>query len=213
MARDPAAATEPSSVEAGRSRLARDDRREALLDAAARLVETGSIDDVTIESVAAAAGVSRPLIYKHFANRDELLGALYRREAADLHRLLTERVGRARNLEEMFDHLVSGSLEAAAERGPIFTALRSGGWTRGVRREQRDRDVQTARAFGRMARREGLDPRSASPAAAMLLSMIDSVLTQWRLRPEPAQAELLRTTYMTIVRATLAALRTHDQAD
>ena len=192
-----------------RSRLGRDERRELLLETAVAIAEERSLDDVTMEAVAERAGVSRPLLYKHFANRDELLGAMYRREAANLHEKLAERVSAATTLEGMFDALMSGALEASAERGRIFSALRSaGGWTREVRREQRSRDMTTSRAFATIARREGLDPRKAGPATAMLLSLVDSVVAQWRLKPTSERAALLHETYMTVVRSTLAALRT-----
>ncbi|HET9560157.1 MAG TPA: helix-turn-helix domain-containing protein, partial [Actinomycetota bacterium] len=61
-------------------RVGRAERRELLLDAAAALVRAGDAGSVSMEAVAEEAGVSRPLVYKHFANRDELLGELYRRE-------------------------------------------------------------------------------------------------------------------------------------
>ena len=59
-------------------------RRDALLEAAVALVRTKGVQVVSMETVAERAGVSRPLVYKHFANRDEILAAAYRREAARL---------------------------------------------------------------------------------------------------------------------------------
>jgi AcrR family transcriptional regulator len=50
-------------------RLTRDSRHDALLDEAARLLAEGGFSAVTMEAVAARAGVSRPLVYKHFDNR------------------------------------------------------------------------------------------------------------------------------------------------
>ena len=179
-----------------------------LLDVAVAIAEDASVDEVTIEAVAERAGVSRPLLYKHFANRSALLAAMYRREAEDLHRQLTSRVAAAPTLEAMFDALISGALEASRERGAMFAALRSaGGWTSEVRHEQRSRDVGTSRAFAATARREGVDGTKAGPATAMLLALVDSVVSQYRARPSEERAELLHDTYMTIVRSTLAALR------
>ena len=198
----------PAEPSPSRSRLGRDERRELLLDTAVAIAEAGSLDDVTMEAVAERAGVSRPLLYKHFANRDELLGAVYRREAAELHERLAASVSSAGSLEAMFDALVSGALDAAGDRGALFAALRSaGGWTRDVRREQRARDTDTSRAFASVARREGLDPAKAGPATAMLLTLVDSVVAQWRAKPSKERADLLRETYMTIVRSTIDALR------
>ncbi len=77
-------------------------RRDALLDAAVALVRTKGVHEVSMEAVAERAGVSRPLVYKHFANRDGLLAAAYRREASKLHAELASEVAAADSVEEMY---------------------------------------------------------------------------------------------------------------
>src|SRR5256885_14255226 len=152
---------EPRTVES--ARLPRADRRDALLDAASALLVDGDVSAVSMEAVAERAGVSRPLVYKHFANRGELLAAVYQREAKHLHRELAVEVGAADTLDGMFRTLIRGALRAAAERGHVFAALRSaGGWNRALRLEQRSRDVDTVRAFSSRAVRElGVEGRHA----------------------------------------------------
>ena len=49
------------------------DRRRSLLDAAARLLDERGIDAVRIPDVAAEAGVTRPIVYKFFANRQAII--------------------------------------------------------------------------------------------------------------------------------------------
>ena len=94
-----------------------------------------------MEAVAERAAVSRPLVYKHFANRNTLLAAAYRREASKLHAELASEVSSAGTVEEMYQALLRGSIRATEERGETFSALRSaGGWNEGIRREQRSRD-------------------------------------------------------------------------
>ncbi|HUP93212.1 MAG TPA: TetR/AcrR family transcriptional regulator [Solimonas sp.] len=56
-----------------RQYLARDDRRLALLDVAASVVETQGWSALTMISVADTAKVSRQLIYQHFSSIDELM--------------------------------------------------------------------------------------------------------------------------------------------
>src|SRR4051794_25463875 len=97
-----ARATTSHAADSETARLTRADRRDFLLDAAAELVSTGDMDAVSMEAVAERAGVSRPLVYKHFANRSEMLGALYQREAALLHAELAAAVASADTLEAMF---------------------------------------------------------------------------------------------------------------
>lgn len=189
-------------------RVSRDQRRGLLLDAAAELVVSDSPNAVTMELVAERCGVSRPLVYKHFANRDEMLGALYRREARRLHAELAGQVDAAGSVEEMFRVLVRGALRAADERGHLLATLRStGAGSREVRREQRDRDARTARAFAQRAIEEmGVDPRRGPTTISLLLSLIDPVLQQWRMNPTLEAAMRLEESYMGIVSASLRDL-------
>jgi AcrR family transcriptional regulator len=198
---------EPDVAES--ARLTRGERRDALLDAAVELVTSGDVAAVSMEAVAERAGVSRPLVYKHFANSSELLAAVYRREATGLHRQLAREVAAAESVEGMFRALVHGALHAADERGRVFATLRSaGGWNRELRHEQRARDVDTVRAFAARAERElGIARRDATAATATLLAAIEPVLAQWRLRPTPEHAARLEDIYMGMVHGALRAMR------
>jgi AcrR family transcriptional regulator len=184
-------------------------RRDALLDAAVELIAGGDIDDVSMDAVAERAGVSRPLVYKHFANRHELLSAVYRREAGAVHEELSAQVVAAGSVEEMFRTLVRGSMRVVTERGHLFAVLRSaGGWTREIRDQQRSRDRDTVRAFSaRAAQQYGLGRREVAPATAVLLGAIDSVTAQYRLRPTQENARRLEEVYMAMVSGVYVALR------
>jgi AcrR family transcriptional regulator len=195
----PPAPAEPPSGDA--VRLARGPRRDALLDAAAELVATGDIEEVSMEAVAERARVSRPLVYKHFANRAELLAALYQRESALLHAELAAEVTAAETLEETFRALIHGALRAQATRGATFAALRAAGLrTRERRAEQHERDRGTVRYFAARAVRElDLDRRQARAAVAILLGATDAVLAQWRAHPTRDDSALLEDTYVSLV--------------
>src|SRR6266516_910782 len=197
------------------ARLGRAERRDAILDAAQALVASGDVEAVSMETVAERAGVSRPLVYKHFANRNELLAAVYRREAVHLHRQLAAEVGAADTVEAMFRTLIRAALRAADRRGHVFAALRAaGGWNRELRHEQRARDADTVRAFSRRAMRElGIDRRQATAGTATLLAAIDPVLAQWRLRPTPEHAALLEDIYMGMVHGVFDALQAGRSSD
>lgn len=180
------------------TKLAGADRREALLDVAAVMVATGEVDAVSMESVADAAGVSRALVYKHFANRRDLLGAVYERESARLHRQLAADVGAATNLADTLRALVRGALDAQATNGATFAALgHNGGHTRAQRDVQRRRDRRTLRYFTDQAVEEfGIDEDVATAALGIALSSIAAVLARWRLRPTREHAALLEDTFV-----------------
>jgi AcrR family transcriptional regulator len=60
--------------------MAPDQRREQLLDAALGVILDQGYAGVSIEAVARAAGVTRPVVYDHFPNLGRLLHALVERE-------------------------------------------------------------------------------------------------------------------------------------
>jgi AcrR family transcriptional regulator len=57
-------------------------RREQLLDVTARLVGKRGFHGISIEAVAAAAGVTRATVYLHFKDLQELLEAMIERETS-----------------------------------------------------------------------------------------------------------------------------------
>ena len=59
--------------ESQHNRLWAADRRKQLLDVAGRLLAKEGVDGVRIPDVAALAGVTRPVVYKHFSNRQAIL--------------------------------------------------------------------------------------------------------------------------------------------
>lgn len=68
--------------------------REELLDAAEQLLVEGGTDDaLTLRAVAAAAGVSTPSVYLHFADREALLEAVCIRVWGELESLFHESRG------------------------------------------------------------------------------------------------------------------------
>ena len=160
-----------------------------------------------MESVADAVGVSRALVYKHFGNRQELLGALYERESAQLHKQLAADVAAATGLAEMLRALITGALAAQASNGATFAALgHAGARTRPQRELQRRRDGRTLRLFKAQAVEEfGIDERIAGGVLAVGLSAIPAVLAVWRERPTPDHAALLADSYVAMVLGGLTA--------
>jgi len=190
-------------------RLARADRREDLLDAALALVAAGDVDGVSMETVADRAGVSRALVYKHFANRAEILTALYERESTRLHNELSADVVAARTLVDKYRALCHGSLAAAKARGQIFEGLRSAaGRNQDLRKVQRERDRTTAATYVRQAVDEfGVAKAKAEPVTLLLLGAITPMLSAWHAHPTDKHAAELEDAYMCLVTGALRELR------
>ncbi|MFJ3787690.1 TetR/AcrR family transcriptional regulator [Kitasatospora sp. NPDC090091] len=67
-----------------RQRLSPADRRAQLLSVGAQLFAARPYEEVLMEDVAERAGVSRALLYRHFANKHDLFAAVYRQAADEL---------------------------------------------------------------------------------------------------------------------------------
>jgi AcrR family transcriptional regulator len=100
-----------------------DDTRARILEAALREIETRGTADVTMAQVAAAAGVSRQLVYFHFANRAGLLTAMagHRDETAGF--VEEARVSRRLPPAEGLEHLLRAWCAYMPQIEPITRAL------------------------------------------------------------------------------------------
>lgn len=192
----------------GRQRLRGEDRRAALVHATALLLTEEGIDSVTMETVAVRAEVSRPLVYKHFANRDELLAEVYRQEAAKLDDTIVTAVVQAKGFDAKIRALIRSMLEAVATHGPIFNPIvRVGERDAGFRQEQRAREQRTVKIFARLAMAEyDIDKAEATAATSMLLTGIESIRAQWRARPTPERRQFLEDLYVDVVTGGLRSL-------
>ena len=162
-------------------------RRDALLDVAAALVLEGGPEAVTMGTVAGRAEVTRALVYKHFDNRDDILATLYRREAAALDHRMRRKVAAAdAGFEPKLRSFVHAVLELVDTHAAFFAPLRTYGYDRTQRREQRRWDRRTLDYFTALASDEfGLDPTVARPAVGVLLSGVVSLLSQARADRSP----------------------------
>jgi AcrR family transcriptional regulator len=95
------------------------ERREQLIDAALSVILAHGYEGVTIEAIARAAGVTRPVIYDHFENLGALLQAMIAREEryalAQLEQVVPDRPG-DRDPAELLAAGVRRFLDAVASR-------------------------------------------------------------------------------------------------
>ena len=74
-----------SSHATARVRLAPGTRREQLLELGVRLLSTRALDELSIETLAEEAGISRGLLYHYFGNKQDFHTAVVQRASDDLY--------------------------------------------------------------------------------------------------------------------------------
>ncbi len=141
-------------------RLSRQDRREAILDAAGRVFGATGFDATRMDDVAQAAGVAKGLVYKHFASKDALFEALIDRQGrlyvAELRRLLgaadvagSPSEATRRGLALWMQQFASDPADVPVERSRVAPRLRPFARTHAHRDRGGDSQRRTGNRSGR----------------------------------------------------------------
>ncbi|MFB7597538.1 TetR/AcrR family transcriptional regulator [Streptomyces sp. NPDC056160] len=108
-----------------RRRMGVEERRQQLIGVALELFSRRSPDDVSIDEIASAAGISRPLVYHYFPGKISLYEAALQRAADDLAGRFAE--PREGPLGARLLRVMRRYFDFVDEHGPGFAALMRGG--------------------------------------------------------------------------------------
>ncbi len=108
-----------------RRRMGVEERRQQLIGVALDLFSRRSPDDVSIDEIASAAGISRPLVYHYFPGKLSLYEAALKRASEDLaSRFVEPHEG---PLGERLLRVMGRYFDFVDDHGPGFSALMRGG--------------------------------------------------------------------------------------
>jgi AcrR family transcriptional regulator len=163
------------------ARLTRDERRAHFLDMAAEIITEQGADSVTMEGVAARAGVSKALGYRYFTNRDDLLMALFDREMAILDHRISHAVTTADNFEDGLRAIVCAWLDLIVERGRLLGSLQQSKLIEGpVEQRRMDRQAGIDKFFAHLITSEyDIERDDAMLVAATLVSGSEGAMRIW----------------------------------
>ncbi|GAA1890944.1 TetR/AcrR family transcriptional regulator [Streptomyces durmitorensis] len=108
-----------------RRRMGVEERRQQLIGVALDLFSHRSPDDVSIDEIAAAAGISRPLVYHYFPGKLSLYEAALQRAADDLADRFVEPMEGPLGVRLL--RVMGRFLDFVDGHGPGFSALMRGG--------------------------------------------------------------------------------------
>lgn len=171
-------------------------RRELLLQSAADLFSAKGYHSVGIDEIGAAAGISGPGVYRHFASKQALLEALCDRATTTMLEGARGILGAHDDARTALEALVDLHVDFAVERRELL-----GVWTR----EQRALSDNVRRSLRRRLRayeqpwrdvltrlREDLAPEEVAVAVSATLSMLNTAAIVDADVPPERLAQLLR---------------------
>jgi AcrR family transcriptional regulator len=168
-------------VKAKPTRLTRDQRRSHFLDTAAAMITELGPESVTMEGVAARAGVSKALGYRYFTNRDDLLLEVFDREVGVLDERIALAVASATTLEDRLRRIIDVWLDLIVERGALLGSLQRSKLIEGpVEQRRLERQADIDEFFAQLFLAEyPMTHDDALLAAGVLLSGAEGALRLW----------------------------------
>ncbi len=189
------------------ARLPGEERRQHFLQVAADLITATGVDSVTMESVAAAAGVSKGLGYAYFTNRDDLVLAVLEQELGAFDSRIAAAVRVAgTGFETRVRAAVHEWFDALTERGALVSTLLQASQNRRPLRDRRNATYrQLENYWGQLAAAEfGVPEDRAVAAAAVLIAGMQGLLDRWVIAKDDRRA--LEDTYVEFAIGGLRAL-------
>ncbi|MFG2085679.1 TetR/AcrR family transcriptional regulator [Spirillospora sp. NPDC048823] len=99
------------------------ERREQLLDIGRALFAERGLDGTSVEEIASAAGVSKPVVYEHFGGKEGLYAVVVDREFESLLRLVTDALNSAIHYRGKLEKAALALLEYIEEHPDGFRIL------------------------------------------------------------------------------------------
>ena len=205
--------TETTSVSteentSAQDRMSAENRRNDIIDITLGLLREGGHDQVSIGSVAQRAGVTRTLIYKHFANRQDLINATFNRESTILHETIRDAIVEAKGFEERIRAFTNAVLGAIDSHGWMFGPQELHTYDEGFKTEQSQRDTRAVRSFAQLASEEfDLSLRDTTSAMAILLSGVHSLRIQAQILTTDSERHYLTELYVDLVVGAMSGLQ------
>jgi AcrR family transcriptional regulator len=162
-------------------RARRERRREELLDGADRVIQRRGVA-VSMDEIASEAGITKPVLYRHFGDKDGLYQALTERYVDELKTALKP----ATKASEPRDRLAAAIdaylayVEREPERYRFLLHASERPRTAGIVADFRRRHIaECAFTAEDNLRRAGIDPGFAEPWAKCVSGMIRAAGTSW----------------------------------
>lgn len=112
-----------TTTEPPQDRLGAEARRDTIIAAAWETLAEYGLEGVTIEAIVTRVGVSRPIFYRHFADRTDVLAALFEDYMGELSSAVVSAIADATTLEEVVVRSVHTYFQCFDRRGPYVRSL------------------------------------------------------------------------------------------
>jgi AcrR family transcriptional regulator len=166
------------------------ERYRQLLDAARTIVARDGVAALTISALTQEAGVSRPVVYEHFDNSEDVAVALIEDYFESIVALVDERTRGAATLDDYLERAIAAEFDYHASDSLLLRNLTNGHAT-GKRLNEaflllRQRAVDT---FSELLRQQGASGTAASVGGYALAELVPNVVFEFAASPDSEDAK------------------------
>jgi AcrR family transcriptional regulator len=181
-------------------RLPAAERRELILKAAGDLFGEHGYAHTTLDQIAAAAHVPKPILYRHFDSKKGLYLALLERHRADLPRFF-ERVSAEVEFEQRMEAILDAWFDYVSEHGYAWRMIfRDSGGDAEIHEVRRVNQDRAREVLAQFVRGQGGIPKGEVEPLAEFLRAGGAGLALWSLdHPEVPRATLVATAKRVLV--------------
>ncbi|PWF27261.1 TetR family transcriptional regulator [Ancrocorticia populi] len=173
--------------------MSRAQRREQLIGIARELFGARGYDAVSIEEIASAAEVSKPVVYEHFGGKEGLYQVIVDREVTQLSEMLSSQMRPGLHPRDMLERIVLSLLDYIESNADGFrllshqspTAVSGGTFTTVIA----DVAEQVTDLLAPVLEEQGLNPKTAPIYGQLLAGAIGRIGQWWVDVREPSKEE------------------------
>jgi len=175
-------------------RVPRPVREQQLLDIAEQQFALRGYDGVSIEEIARLAGVSRPIVYDYFGDKEAVYLACLRRARAELEKMILEAAASATTPRDTLERATAAYFEFVERRGQQWTVLFGGAGLSG--HGAADAEQLPFATVSRIrdliaARDPGVEPVPPEAFAHAISGAAEQVAKWWRANPQLTREDVL----------------------
>jgi len=171
---------------AARVRMTSAERREQLIEVARALFAENGVDATSVEEIAAAAAVSKPIVYEHFGSKDGLYAVIVDREAQRLETAISQALdtpdARYREVIERGALALLDYIDTCPDGFRILSRDSAAGTYASI---LSDVTIQAGELMQASLQKHGFDPMFAQPIGQALVGLVSMAGQAWLETRQP----------------------------
>jgi len=169
------------------------ERRVQLLDTAREIIRGEGVGALTMTRLADAAGVTKPIVYKHFRNSEDVLIEILKEYRRGSVCAALEVVDGARTIYDYMDRIIDCLFDYVREEGAIVRGI-TNGFTSSPNIDAffLSQQRRTHQVYRDLLLQQGVPKDRVSLAAYALMELINATINEYAEREGPANRETLK---------------------